>query len=186
MCVWGGGRGVGVSAKLERAGWVVISQADDMVGHIASVQLCVVRASAHVVAWCREPLLVCGVYCFTKELPKLWFTARVCHAFSLRLLTKRDEMKATMKLSCRGAIRQAPSVLTWINTLLNMQTWGVNDTANLMREWNKTAARADQLTGGRAQAVQLVLERMPQPVLDKLQASELTNPFVPQHVSPLH
>ncbi len=48
---------------------------------------------------------------------KLSFIAACC----------QEEMVASMKKSGRGGIRQSPSVLTWIQTLMNLRSWGESD-----------------------------------------------------------
>ena len=101
-----------------------------------------------------------------QALPKLYNTARAVYGYHVRALTKRDEMRLMFKKSTRGAIRQAPSVITWVQTLTNMKEWGVPDSTGLIKEWNRCAAKSDQLVGGKSMAVQLVMEKMPTSILE--------------------
>ena len=59
--------------------------------------------------------------------------------------------------------------MTWVQTLNNLVMWGDTDSAGLVKDWNRKAAKSDQLTGGKAQAVQLIMEQMPKTVLQKVQ-----------------
>ena len=65
------------------------------------------------------------------------------------------------QVSVRGAIRQAPSVITWCQVLMNLKTWGVQDPNIIIREWNEENPASERITGGKAHAVRLILNSMP-------------------------
>ena len=68
-------------------------------------------------------------------------------------------MFANFKLSHRGAIRRPPSIVTWIYSLNELAArYKISDTGAVVRMWNSMVARANQLTGGKAQSVNNVME----------------------------
>ncbi|CAK0830785.1 unnamed protein product [Prorocentrum cordatum] len=78
-------------------------------------------------------------------------------------------MMLNFKQSVRGAIRQPPNIITWIVTLERLQTCGAaTDPQAVVQEWNQQCPKGQQLKGGQAQAVQLVLEKMPRAILAKV------------------
>ena len=84
------------------------------------------------------------------------------------LMTKKDELKMNFRISVRGAIRQAPSVLTWCHSLINMRAWGCSDPNVIIREWNEESSKGEQITGFKAHAVRMILGSMPKAVFDLL------------------
>eukprot|EP00969_Alexandrium_andersonii_P040513 1776286-Alexandrium_andersonii.AAC.1 len=56
-----------------------------------------------------------SVHCQASQ--KLAETRPVIHAVAFRTVPKKDELEMNFKRSARGAIRQAPSVTTWITSL---------------------------------------------------------------------
>ncbi len=95
-------------------------------------------------------------------------SATCIFGINLRATSKRDEWRLTFKKSIRGSIRKSPSVMTWVQSLSNLSTWGETDTPGLVKDWNRQAAVSDRLVGGKAQAVQLIMENMPKKVFQKV------------------
>ena len=95
-------------------------------------------------------------------------TARVVHALGVAVTDRKQLMKLTFSESIRGSIREAPNIVTWIVTLGRMQKYGIADPAAVVSDWNSTCTASAKLKGAMATAVQLVIERMPQPLLHKL------------------
>ena len=103
-----------------------------------------------------------------KVLPGLFATARNIQAIGVAVADRKQLMKLTFSESIRGAIREAPNIVTWIVTLSRMQKYGIADPAAVVSDWNSTCAVSAKLKGAQATAVQLVLERMPGPLLHKV------------------
>jgi hypothetical protein len=86
-----------------------------------------------------------------KEMPQLFESIQVIYGQPLRVLTKREELKANFKWSVRGSIRQSPNVITWIVSLTNLrEDWGTADAAAVIKDWNKDSSESEKLVGGKA------------------------------------
>ena len=83
-----------------------------------------------------------------------------------KVMNIKEEMFYNFKLSVRGAIRQAPSVITWCEVLLNMKGNGYTDSVSLIKEWNDGASTSSKLGGGKVFAVRKVLTSMPSSALN--------------------
>ena len=77
------------------------------------------------------------------------------------MLNKKAEALLAFKISTKGAIRQAPSAITWFITLANLSRYGVTDPSAVIAEWNSSNGRTSALVGGKAMAVKLLLEKAP-------------------------
>ena len=75
--------------------------------------------------------------------------------------TVRDELVMNFKVSHRGQIREAPNVFTWIGTLKNMSTHGVQDASEIVRFWNSQVSRANEVRGAKATVIKAMLEKCP-------------------------
>ena len=82
-----------------------------------------------------------------------------------KCLNKKEEVFLNFRVSTRGAIRQAPSVITWCLVLQNLRAWGCSDPSQLIIEHNNQVGRSSQLIGGKAHAVRMILNQMPHSVL---------------------
>ena len=101
----------------------------------------------------------------SQECPKIAETARRIMCFRPKCLNKKEEMFLNFRVSTRGAIRQAPSVITWCLVLQNLRAWGCSDPSQLIIEHNNQVGRSSQLIGGKAYAVRMILNQMPHSVL---------------------
>ncbi len=72
------------------------------------------------------------------------------------------------KLSCRGAIRRAPNVITFASMMFKIYKGGNQQYAEFVKEWNRTSARTHQLIGSRAVTLKLLLESAPTSVIEHL------------------
>ena len=95
----------------------------------------------------------------------MYSTASAIYGIKLQPVSKPQLMRLTFKLSVRGSIRQAPSVITWITTLSNMKQWGPMDPQTAIKDWNAEAPPSGKLVGAKATAVQLLLDKMPEATL---------------------
>ena len=103
-----------------------------------------------------------------QAFPLIYGTCRCIFAYSPLHVSPKDVAFRNLQMSCRGAIRQAPNVVKWTHILLSLKTHGYQDPGELVKSWNSTCAKADQLTGGKGQAVKLIIEKMPSSVLSLL------------------
>ncbi|OLP74068.1 hypothetical protein AK812_SmicGene46500 [Symbiodinium microadriaticum] len=62
------------------------------------------------------------------------------------------------KISSRGSLREAPTAVTWVHALLNLQKTGRYDCQNVLTAWNTRSTRSDQVTGGKYMSVKNLLE----------------------------
>jgi len=90
--------------------------------------------------------------------PVLWQSMRDITVVNLRFATLREQAFSNFKLSARGAIRQAPSVINWVVVLQKLGAAGDSDTGQIIRQWNQGSARANQILGAKAQAVKNVMD----------------------------
>ncbi|CAJ1437658.1 unnamed protein product [Effrenium voratum] len=73
-----------------------------------------------------------------------------------------------MKKSTRGAIRKAPSAISWVYSLLNLAATSKNfDAGQLIKSWNDDAAKHDKLVGAKHQAVKVILD-LPEACRDEI------------------
>eukprot|EP00959_Pyramimonas_sp_CCMP1952_P326544 6835375-Pyramimonas_sp.AAC.1 len=99
----------------------------------------------------------------------LYEKAKSIFALGVNVVHRKMLMMLNFKQSVRGAIRQPPNIITWIVTLERLQTCGAaTDPQAVVQEWNQQCPKGQQLKGGQAQAVQLVLEKMPRAILAKV------------------
>ena len=47
----------------------------------------------------------------------------------------QEELMMSLKKSVRGSIRQAPNVISWVQVLLNLRTWGCSDSSPCNYIW---------------------------------------------------
>ena len=95
---------------------------------------------------CQGPLM--------EVLPELMKTAGVVHVTREAVSSKVDQLLQNTKLSFRGSIRKAPSIITWVAQLRGIQA----DVANVIGQWNRIAASKDQrLVGQKATSVSNVM-----------------------------
>ena len=100
--------------------------------------------------------------------PKLWASTRRIYAKLVVWNNLRDQIFHRNKIDARGSIRKAPNVITWALSLHKLRLAGDNDAGAIIREWNNTASRQQQLGGGKAQALKNVLDMMPQEVFTEV------------------
>ena len=101
-------------------------------------------------------------------MPTLVKSAQAIYAHRPRCMNKKSEAMMNFKLSVRGSIRQAPSCITWLLMLVNLKAHGVTDASTVIKEWNDSNPRSSALTGGKAQAVKLLLDKAPLAAVDYL------------------
>lgn len=99
-----------------------------------------------------------------ESLPVLYESARVVFAIGVTVVDRQSAMQMTFKRSIRGAIREAPNIITWIITLTNLRVHDGSDPLRVIKKWNSDSAPSDRLVGQKATSVQMVLERMPESV----------------------
>lgn len=76
--------------------------------------------------------------------------------------SKRDEVLVNFRASCRGALRRAPTILIWVQTLRHLrETTGDADCAAIIKRFNMENPKQAQLTGQKASAVKALLESYP-------------------------
>ena len=81
-----------------------------------------------------------------------------------------DVLFHNFRISVRGSIRRAPSVVDWLHALQLKQRHAVTDSRSILRSWNATAPSAAQLKGSEATAVRALLELWPATATDSLAA----------------
>ena len=55
-----------------------------------------------------------------QEAPELFTSAQTIYAFRPQALNKKEELILNFRLSVRGSIRQAPSVIAWPSSAQNI------------------------------------------------------------------
>lgn len=90
-------------------------------------------------------------------LPILHNSVENLHAVCLQYETASEELFCAFKMAGRGALRKGPNVLSWVVGLKKLVTRGESDPASVLARWNKAAARQQQITGVKAQAVKNLL-----------------------------
>jgi len=91
----------------------------------------------------------------------LFKSCQVIYGHCPKVLNKKAEALLAFKISTKGAIRQAPSAITWFITLANLSRYGVTDPSAVIAEWNRSNGKTSALVGGKAMAVKLLLEKAP-------------------------
>ena len=121
----------------------------------------------------RDPLCarVSPIFCFQdgadldKYLPKLWGSARRINVQFLKFNTLREQVFHRNKIDARGSIRKALNVISWTLALAKLRASGDKDVGAVIKAWNGEASKQQQLTGGKAQALNNVINLMPVDVL---------------------
>lgn len=80
----------------------------------------------------------------------------------------QEEVLTNFRISIRGSLRRAPSLVTWVGVLANLQKHGYSEPADLIRKYNATVPKPQQLVGGRAVAVKNMLTSFPADALTML------------------
>lgn len=64
--------------------------------------------------WCFDKAYgLCKFRTSPQEAPEVYKSAQVIYVLRPQALNKKDELIMNFRLSVRGAIRQAPSVIAW-------------------------------------------------------------------------
>ena len=90
--------------------------------------------------------------------PNVWKSFRCLRFYNVEFSTLRDQTFNNFKLSCRGAIRKPPNVISWVVMLGRMTEAGDRDVGAILRQWNRDNVKAANVVGAKAQAVKSVLE----------------------------
>ena len=90
--------------------------------------------------------------------PNVWKSFRCLRFYNVEFSTLRDQTFNNFKLSCRGAIRKPPNVISWVVMLGRMTEAGDRDVGAILRQWNRDNVKAANVVGAKAQAVKNVLE----------------------------
>ena len=73
-------------------------------------------------------------------------------------------MFINFKISYRGNIRRAPSIVTWASTLMNLCKQGHVSWTQVIKDWNMQASKNSHLVGQKAVSVKLLMESCPDTV----------------------
>ena len=92
--------------------------------------------------------------------------------YGIGILTndKKAELLLNFRASAKDSIRQSANLAQWVTALSNLKTHGVSndDVKGVVSRWNKDCPNNQKLTGQRAVALQLMMEKMPQSTLDSI------------------
>ena len=102
---------------------------------------------------------------FVEHLPKLHASVNTIWSFAVQCGTQQDRMFMNFTISHRSAIRRAPHVVMWVQTLLKLNLQGKGEFANIVKAWNCNASKGNQLVGSKAVAVKALMEDTPEEVL---------------------
>lgn len=94
--------------------------------------------------------------------PVLYESLRVVYVQHMELPNKFEEGLKNMKLSARGSLRKANSVVQTVAIIRNLTKCGMmRDSASFVRRWNSMATRNQQIVGKKATSLRLLLECAP-------------------------
>ena len=82
--------------------------------------------------------------------------------------SRKEELLHNFQMGVRGAIRKAPSVWTWVSSLLSLGATADADMTAVIKSFNEFAPTSEKLTGGKASAVRMILQRLPQRSIVKI------------------
>ena len=82
--------------------------------------------------------------------------------------SRTEELLHNFQMGVRGAIRKAPSVWTWVSSLLSLGATADADMTAVIKSFNEFAPTSEKLTGGKASAVRMILQRLPQRSIVKI------------------
>ena len=104
-----------------------------------------------------------------QEFPELNVSLLWVHVQMVEVPSKRDEVLANFRASCRGSLRRAPTVMVWVQTLRNLAKRGDYDTQQLIKRFNSENPKSCQLVGQKATAVKNLLENFPSQALAEVE-----------------
>jgi hypothetical protein len=108
-------------------------------------------------------LLQDGVTKETFEMvhPRLYASILQINVQCIKYNSKREEIFSNFRLSHQGAIRKAPSAITWVVALEALhEEHGETDAAAVLKVWNASASKQSQIVGGKAQTVKNIMQLM--------------------------
>lgn len=79
------------------------------------------------------------------------------------------EALLNFQISLRGSLRKAPHLLQWVAALTSLKKKGYSDPSDLIKRYNTTAPKAQQLNGMKGQAVKNIMTSMTPALIDMLQ-----------------
>ncbi|CAE7275539.1 unnamed protein product [Symbiodinium sp. CCMP2592] len=92
--------------------------------------------------------------------PLLWKSLQRIQCKSIECSDAQEQLHRFygFKISSRGSLREAPTAVTWVHALLNLQKTGRYDCQNVLTAWNSRSVKADQVTGGKYMSVKNLLD----------------------------
>lgn len=101
-----------------------------------------------------------------KAAPKLFRSMWSIAAHVVTVPSKREELLANFRVSTRGSLRKAPTIMQWVQSLLTLRSCGETDGPGVIRKYNAENPKSSHLVGGKATAVKNLLEHFPVEALE--------------------